>query len=161
MHLEAQPEFSSRALVLVYQVMILVVRSDLGGGFRSLLTWTTSWFASAPFFSLCCWLTKHFFLGLSSVAGEQHCNWSAKGCVELLQWSHWQLAEHRRQLPWPGGLFSYLQGDAVVADFSWSETQLGIQSLFALDAVCAVHFSSAGCFFSSQLIYKLLWHHSS
>lgn len=52
MRLEPQPEFSSRALVLVYQVMILVVRSDLGGGFRSLLTWTTSWFASAPFFSL-------------------------------------------------------------------------------------------------------------
>lgn len=33
------------------QIMILAVRSDLGGGFRS-LTWTTSQFASAPFFSL-------------------------------------------------------------------------------------------------------------
>lgn len=162
-HWEAQPEFSSRALVLVYQVIILVVKSDLGGGFRSLLTWTTSQFAYAPFFSLHLLLTHQtFFLGLSSVAGEQQCNWSAKGCVELLQWSHWQLAEHRRQLlPWPGGLFSYLQGDAIVADFSWSETQLGIQSLFALDTVCAVHFSSAGWFFYSQLIYKLLWHRSS
>lgn len=144
MHLEAQTEFSSRVLVLVYQVMILAVRSDLGGGFRSLLNWTTSRFASAPFFSLHLLLTHQtFFLCLSLVAGEQQCNWSAKGCVELLQWSHWQLAEHRRRLLlWPEGLFSYLQGSAIVADFSWSETQLGIQSLFAL-GVLSVQFTSA------------------
>lgn len=95
-----------------------------------------------------------FFLGLSSVAGERQCSWSGKGCVEL--------SEHRSQLlSWPGGLFSYLQDNATVADFSWCETQLGIQSLFALDTVCAVHLSSSRCFISSQLIYKLLWHHSS